>query len=241
MSISAALLKKVSGQYDEEVIQRLNLERRGLTEIKNLYNCKTLVDLNLAQNEISQICGLEALVELKRLDLSFNKIRALEGIENNALCETLVFLDLRGNQISNIGEVHGLISCLQLRSLHFQGPEGEDANPLCAHASYPAVVLQSLPLLQILDSSLVALLQTIGQLEGQLAGVVPSAESSREAPAEAWMDPRELESLDSPDPLSNQVRAATCLLHTHTHVHTHAHLYSLLSRFPMYALSSHHN
>lgn len=211
MSISAALLKKVSGQYDEEVIQRLNLERRGFTEIKNLYNCKKLVDLNLAGNEISQICGLEALVELKRLDLSFNKIRTLEGIEHNGLCETLVFLDLRGNQISNIGEVHALIACMQLRSLHFQGPEGEDANPLCGHASYPAVVLQSLPLLQILDSSLVALLQTISQLEGQFASVAPSPESSLEAPPEAWIDPRETDALDSPDPLSNQVRVAAPL------------------------------
>ena len=205
MSISSGLAKKLSGQYDEEVIQRLSLECRGLNEIKNLYNCKNLVQLSLAQNDLTVICGLEALSELKRLDLSYNKIRTLEGIESNSLCETLVYLDLRGNLISAIGEVNALIAFQQLRTLHFQGPDGEDANPLCSHPSYPAVVLQSLPLLQILDSSHVSLLAAVSQIEAQMAAVVPQEEALRDLPLESWIDAGEMELLDSADPLSNQV------------------------------------
>lgn len=151
--ISSALIKKLSGQYDESVIQRLNFERHGIAEIKNLFNCKALIDLSLASNDITNISGIEALTELKRLDLSFNKIRTVDSLESNAFCETLVFLDLRGNKIENIGDIHNLISLVALRTLYFRGCEGEDANPCCSHASYPAVVIQTLTLLQILDGA----------------------------------------------------------------------------------------
>ena len=39
----------------------------------------TLVELDLYDNQIAQIRGLDALVNLEQLDLSYNRIRSIEG------------------------------------------------------------------------------------------------------------------------------------------------------------------
>lgn len=51
------------------------------------------------------ITGLETLVNLKRLDLSFNRIRKLDGL---AEVFALEWLDLRANSLSNIDEINVL-------------------------------------------------------------------------------------------------------------------------------------
>lgn len=42
----------------------------------------TLTELDLYDNQIEQIRGLDALVNLEILDLSYNRIRAIEGNPN---------------------------------------------------------------------------------------------------------------------------------------------------------------
>lgn len=208
--ITSSLLKRQSGQYDEAVIQRVNLERQGLNDLRGLVNCQALVDLSLAQNDLTSVGpGLENLIELKRLDLSFNKIGRLEGLEGLALCESLVFLDLRGNRIENIGEVHNLLGLVALRSLYFRGPEGEDANPCCNHASYPDVVLQTLPLLQVLDGAHVKLIEASAQLERQLGSVAADPAACPDVEPESWLDSSaDLAALDGEEPVGAQSSAA---------------------------------
>lgn len=55
--------------------------------------------------QIGAITGLSHLVNLKRLDLSFNKIRKIEGL---AELFSLQYLDLRANAISSVNDVDEL-------------------------------------------------------------------------------------------------------------------------------------
>jgi Leucine-rich repeat (LRR) protein len=48
------------------------------------------------------ITGLETLVNIKRLDLSYNRIRKLDGLD---LLLALEWLDLKANSLSNIDEI----------------------------------------------------------------------------------------------------------------------------------------
>ena len=63
--ISDDLIKKVTGQYDVEVIQRLNLDNFGLKAIGNICRMENLKDLSLARNDIVDL-SLESL-DLRRL------------------------------------------------------------------------------------------------------------------------------------------------------------------------------
>ena len=53
MSITEAIIKKAAGEYDCEVIKRLNLEKLGLVKICNLGACTILCELYLGRNEVS--------------------------------------------------------------------------------------------------------------------------------------------------------------------------------------------
>ena len=201
--ITSSLLKRLSGQYDETLIQRLNLERQGVTEIRGLSNCKSLVDLSLGCNELTSLSGLDSLTALKRLDVSYNRLRKLEGLE--VLSETLVFLDLRGNRIEDIGDVHIFVDFGQLRTLYLRGPDGEDANPCCNHASYPQVVLKTMPLLQVLDGAMVQLLEACADLEHQMATMKANPDACNTPPTEPWLDGAELNAIeDATNQLSSQ-------------------------------------
>jgi Leucine-rich repeat (LRR) protein len=85
--ITDALIKRESGQYDPEVVQRLRLEGLGISRIANLGRCSSLVELNLSRNELGEIAGLDTLITLQRLDLSHNKIKRIgDFLTSLALC-----------------------------------------------------------------------------------------------------------------------------------------------------------
>jgi len=71
------------------------------------------------------ITGLETLVNLKRLDLSFIRIRKLDGLSE---CAALEWLDLRANSITQIDEVSALSKNKHLASLFFRNTDGGEAN-----------------------------------------------------------------------------------------------------------------
>lgn len=51
----------------------------------------TLTELDLYDNQIEQIRGLDSLVNLELLDLSYNRIRAIEGTRKIENYHTFVF------------------------------------------------------------------------------------------------------------------------------------------------------
>ncbi|KAH8090214.1 hypothetical protein JL720_6526 [Aureococcus anophagefferens] len=78
--LTVAAIKKHSGQYDLELVRRLAVSNARLAKIANVEHCVNLVALNLSGNKIINVEGLDALVQLARLDLSRNQIRkALDG------------------------------------------------------------------------------------------------------------------------------------------------------------------
>ena len=76
--ISDDLIKKVTGQYDLELIQRLNLDNFGLKSVGNLSRMTSLRELSLARNDVSDISPLAELVELQGLNLADNIIRNID-------------------------------------------------------------------------------------------------------------------------------------------------------------------
>ena len=55
MSITEAIIKKESGEYDVEVIKRLTIQRYHISSITNLIDCVNLLELSLAFNEVYRI------------------------------------------------------------------------------------------------------------------------------------------------------------------------------------------
>ena len=69
-----------------------------------------LLVLNLYDNKIEKIGGLEILSNLRVLMLGKNRLRNINGLDN---LYNLDVLDLHGNQIQCVGNLcKGIISCL---------------------------------------------------------------------------------------------------------------------------------
>ncbi|XP_076419931.1 leucine-rich repeat and coiled-coil domain-containing protein 1 isoform X5 [Peromyscus maniculatus bairdii] len=95
--------------------------------------------------------GLEALVNLTRLNLSYNHINDLSGLMPlHGLKYKLRYIDLHSNCIDSI---HHLLQCTV--GLHFLTnlilEKDGDGNPVCLVPGYRAIILQTLPQLRILD------------------------------------------------------------------------------------------
>ncbi len=65
------------------VPKELNLSFQGLEQIENFMNgFGRITTLLLNNNKIQEICSLEDLICLEKLDLSFNEIRAITGLDS---------------------------------------------------------------------------------------------------------------------------------------------------------------
>ncbi len=83
----------------------LDLSDNLITRIEGLEKLTKLTGLYLSNNQISRIEGLEKLAALTELKLWDNKISRIEGLEN---LTGLTVLDLSGNQISDIEGLENL-------------------------------------------------------------------------------------------------------------------------------------
>ena len=207
--ISDRLICKESGQYDKEVLEHLNLEQQGIARIGNLNECTALLELVLARNEISNITGLDSVLLLRKLDLSFNKIKKVENLQHLAALEVL---DLRGNQISDIRDIDHLSRLLKLKTLIFQGADGEHSNPICSHEQYYATILQNLPNLEILDGGHVKIHQSFARIQEAIAKVKPDASYCHTPPSEPWFtakdkDPRDAFDESDVDSIINKTKS----------------------------------
>ncbi|KAJ3240673.1 hypothetical protein HDU78_002206 [Chytriomyces hyalinus] len=87
----------------------LDSSSRNLDSMRSptLFRTPNLVELNLSCNNIREIEGLESLVNLHRLILSFNKITSLQGIAD-AASSKLYSIDLKGNLINDFAQLEYL-------------------------------------------------------------------------------------------------------------------------------------
>ena len=142
--ITETLLQSVSREKDFSLIVYLNLFSNRIKKIKGLEKLVNLNTLILSFNEIEQIEGLPNENKcLKRLDLNHNFIRRIEGLECKS---TLMHLNLTNNWISDINQIdHLKIYCTNLKELSLK------CNPIAAKKSYRPTVFQRLQGLVKLD------------------------------------------------------------------------------------------
>ena len=101
-------------------------------------------------NACCRIEGLDALLQLKRLNLSCNSIAKVDSL---AHLSALEHLQLQGNRIEGLGALN-LQHIAQLRSLkalYLQNLDRTQQNGCCRQAGYKTQVLQALPGLTNLD------------------------------------------------------------------------------------------
>ena len=110
--------------------------------------------LNLFNNKIKKIQGLEQMQNLKTLILSFNEIEDMDGIQN---CNNLIKLDLHNNfirtvrclegkdKVTSLDLTHNWISeWQQIEHIRLHCPNLKDlglkCNPISTKKSYRAMV-----------------------------------------------------------------------------------------------------
>ena len=198
--ITESLVKRAAGEYDCEVVQRLNLDALGIHKISSLGNCIILKELYLGKNEITEISGLDCVSgTLEKLDLSFNRINSLLNLETMT---RLKWLDLRENQISKFSDVGELAMLPNLRTIYFQGLDDNHSNPICKLILYAPQILAINPEITILDGHHCGLIQVVASVEEAMKNVKPDLVAFSEVPPCPWFQQEEL--LVPEDVLANQ-------------------------------------
>jgi hypothetical protein len=96
-------------------MKALDLSNNNISEISGLDHMENLFKLNLSGNNITDIKGLENLKNLRFLDLSNNLIQEIKGLDSQ---KSLMTLYLNGNKIE---ELKGLEHLRNLNALYLAG------------------------------------------------------------------------------------------------------------------------
>ena len=76
------------------------------------------------------LSGIENLINLKVLDLSFNKLTTIDSLKG---CVSLERIDLQGNLIKDLKNFERISTGLtKLQNLYLQNFNGEAQNPCCS-------------------------------------------------------------------------------------------------------------
>eukprot|EP01130_Rhizamoeba_saxonica_P014038 TRINITY_DN6073_c0_g1_i1.p1 TRINITY_DN6073_c0_g1~~TRINITY_DN6073_c0_g1_i1.p1 ORF type:complete len:423 (-),score=86.15 TRINITY_DN6073_c0_g1_i1:1011-2249(-) len=157
-------------EFDEiqalENLAALILNNNKISQIPDLSPLSNLNTLVLSHNSISQIEGISNLANLKKLSLSGNKLTALNNIEHNTSLtelrinknkislieeeniiknEHLRVIDAGHNNLVDIESIQALTCLKRLRNLNLKG------NPIVELPYYPAIIIDIIPSLVILD------------------------------------------------------------------------------------------
>ncbi|CAG9567313.1 conserved hypothetical protein [Leishmania major strain Friedlin] len=123
---------------------RLDVSENNLTELSGLQGCKMLTVLNARRNRLRAISGLEKNLSVAHLFLGHNGITAVEGVAHLVLLETL---DLTYNELRTWASLRMLSLCSALRHLLLRGnPIMESGKP-----GFMAVLRNLCPTLLVVD------------------------------------------------------------------------------------------
>ncbi len=116
--LKEVIYTKLQIEDDEELnsqrlkeITSLNLSNEGIKDITGLEHFTNLETLNLSGNHITEFEELTKLKQLKELDLSFNKIESIDPLERMPTIENL---NLEGNRITSVQPLKKMASLLAL-------------------------------------------------------------------------------------------------------------------------------
>lgn len=108
LDLTSCGLREIPKEIGEMVwLKELDLSNNQITKIEGLEELQQLQSLHLNSNQISKIKGLEQNENLKLLNVISNQISKIEGLEQN---ENLEILFLDSNKISNIEGIDNLIN-----------------------------------------------------------------------------------------------------------------------------------
>ncbi|MBX7044493.1 MAG: leucine-rich repeat domain-containing protein [Ignavibacteria bacterium] len=118
-------LKKIQNPLEKLInISELDLSNNQISDIKPLEKLINISELYLSSNQISDIKPLENLINISSLDLSSNQISDIKPLENLI---NISSLDLYNNQISDIKPLEKLIN---ISELYLSSNQISDIKPL---------------------------------------------------------------------------------------------------------------
>ena len=152
-------------------LTKLQLDNNALTKIEGLDHLTQLRWLDLSFNALTKMENLENLVKLEDLSLYHNQIDTIEGLD--ACKETLVSLSLGENKIRYLESFDLLRALTALRLANFAG------NPVCDEEDYAPYVLTRTRELKYLDHRLVRR-EAVEKARDQYADEIAELEAKEE-------------------------------------------------------------
>jgi len=134
-------IRFIEGLIECHRLQELSLSNNKISNIENLDNLP-LLRLSIKGNRITEIENLETLLVLHELDLSWNQIKSLAGLEDHDLLHTI---NLENNLVDDMKEIQHLTRLSNLRILDLEG------NPIQQLNDYRMEVLYNIQRLSNLD------------------------------------------------------------------------------------------
>ena len=126
MKLTEAVLCKHTGAYDLELVKRLDLSNQNITSLSGIELCPNITELNLSSNSILTIEPLAALTQLIRLDVSNNQIQKL--IVGLGTLIELNHLKLENNNITSMDELRVLSQLPKLKNFYLQNKKKDSTN-----------------------------------------------------------------------------------------------------------------
>mmetsp|Transcript_27397 Transcript_27397/g.64892 ORF Transcript_27397/g.64892 Transcript_27397/m.64892 type:complete len:283 (-) Transcript_27397:145-993(-) len=146
------VIKTAAQVFDTALVFKLNISSRGISSIRPtaLFGCTNMTELDLSNNNLERIQGLDKCSSLRLLNLSGNRILSIDGLQGLDGLETLM---LQGNRLKSVEALNlPLLGELpSLRGLYLQDIDGSRNNPVTKTRAYPEAVLSTLPKLRNLD------------------------------------------------------------------------------------------
>jgi len=105
---------------------------------------KKLRELQLAENLLTYIDGLDDLEHLKTLDLSYNQISSLKGLQNQKNLEEFW---INCNKVENFDDLDLLAFNRKLNTVYLGG------NPVASYPGYRQKLIELLPDLDQIDAT----------------------------------------------------------------------------------------
>ena len=143
-----ALTEKIiatEGKNPED-IEEIILPGRGIARIEDFDRLTKLQYLNVSFNKLTKLSGLEKCVELKTIDASYNRLTYIEGLH---VLNNLKAILLHNNAITKLNDVYTLKFNATLKELSIRG------NPFTFIRGYKGQLLQLLPGISTLDGKTV--------------------------------------------------------------------------------------